>query len=37
MRLSPELRARTKAFASLIIRTYTQLPGKREEVAVLEK
>lgn len=37
MRLSPELRARTKAFASLIVRTYIQLPRKREEVAVLGK
>jgi hypothetical protein len=36
-RLNPELWVRTKAFASLIIRTYIQLPRKREEVAVLRK
>lgn len=37
MRLNEELRARTKAFASAIIRTYTQRPKGREEVAVLGK
>jgi four helix bundle protein len=37
MRLSPELRDRTKAFASLIVRTFIKLPRKREEVAVLGK
>lgn len=37
MRLSPELRARTKNFASLVVRTYIGLPRKRDEVAVLGK
>jgi four helix bundle protein len=37
MRLSTELRDRTKAFASLVVRTYIRLPRKREEVAVLGK
>jgi four helix bundle protein len=37
MRLSQELRDRTKAFASLIVRTFIKLPRKREEVAVLGK
>ena len=37
MRISSELRNRTKAFASLIVRTFIQLPRKREEVAVLGK
>lgn len=35
MRLSPELRARTKAFASEIIRFYTRLPRQRDEVRVV--
>ena len=37
MRISLELRTRTKAFASLIVRTFIALPKKREEVAVLGK
>ena len=37
MRLSDELRRRTKAFASGIIRLYIRLPRRREEVAVLGK
>jgi four helix bundle protein len=37
MRLSDDLRKRTKAFASGIIRLYIRLPRKREEVAVLGK
>ena len=37
MRLSEELRVRTKAFASAIVRAYIQLPKCREEVAVLGK
>jgi four helix bundle protein len=35
MRLSEDLRNRTKAFASLIIRFYVKLPREREEVRVL--
>jgi len=35
MRISPELRNRTKAFSSLVIRLYIALPLKRVEVAVL--
>lgn len=35
MRLTPELRDRTKKFASAIIRFYVQLPKDREEVSVL--
>jgi four helix bundle protein len=34
-RLSPELRDRTKRFASLVIRYYVKLPKGREEVKVL--
>jgi four helix bundle protein len=37
MRLSKELRARTKAYASGIIRLYVSLPGAREEVRILGK
>ena len=37
MRLSVELRERTKAFASLIVRMFVALPRRREEVAVLGK
>jgi len=37
MRLNEELRARTKAFASAIIRAYIHLPNGRDEVAVLGK
>ena len=37
MRLSEELRARTKRFASCIVRSYVALPRRREEVAVLGK
>jgi four helix bundle protein len=37
MRLSQELRSRTKALASDVIRAYIQLPRAREEVAVLGK
>jgi hypothetical protein len=37
MRLNEELRARTKAFASAIVRAYIQLPKGRDEVAVLGK
>jgi four helix bundle protein len=37
MRLSEELRTRTKAFASVIVRLYIRLPRCREEVAVLGK
>jgi four helix bundle protein len=37
MRLDASLRARSKAFASAIIRSYTGLPRRREEVAVLAK
>src|SRR5437763_12882248 len=35
MRLSPELRARTKRYASATIRLYVQLPRARKEVEVL--
>ena len=35
MRLSPELRERTKRYASAIIRLYVQLPRARKEVEVL--
>src|SRR5438067_8523092 len=35
MRLSPELRARTKRYASVTIRLYVQLPRARKEVEVL--
>src|SRR5271169_5252435 len=35
MRLSEELRQRTKAYASAVIRLYVQLPKPREEVRVL--
>jgi len=35
MRLTTELRDRTKAFASAVIRFYIQLPKEREEVSVL--
>ena len=37
MRLSEELRARTKQYASAIIRCYVKLPKEREEVRVLGK
>lgn len=37
MRLDKNLRDRTKAFASAIVRAYIALPRKREEVAVLGK
>jgi four helix bundle protein len=37
MRLSDDLRKRTKAFASGIARLYIRLPRRREEVAVLGK
>ena len=37
MRLAPELRERTKRFASQIIQIYVALPRQREEVAVLGK
>lgn len=37
MRLSSELRDRTKAFASAIIKIYISLPRQREEVQVLAK
>lgn len=37
MRLSEELRGRTKRYASEIIRFYVQLPKGREEVRVLGK
>jgi four helix bundle protein len=37
MRLDENLRARTKAFASSVIRIYIRLPRKREEVDVLGK
>lgn len=37
MRIRTELRKRTKSFASLVVRTFIQLPRKREEVAVLGK
>ena len=35
MRLTTELRDRTKSFASAVIRFYIHLPKEREEVAVL--
>ena len=35
MRLSQELRGRTKGYASAIIRCYVRLPKEREEVRVL--
>ncbi|PZR72013.1 MAG: four helix bundle protein [Chthoniobacterales bacterium] len=35
MRLSPELRERTKRYASAIVRLYVQLPRSRKEVEVL--
>lgn len=35
MRLSPELRNRTKAYASAIIRFFVELPKQREEVRAL--
>jgi four helix bundle protein len=35
MRLTEELRGRTKRYASAIIRLYVQLPKARKEVAVL--
>lgn len=35
MRLSEDLRGRTKRFASAVIRFYVQLPKQREEVAIL--
>ncbi len=37
MRLSEELRQRTKAFASRNVRLFIRLPRDREEVAVLAK
>jgi len=37
MRLSEELRGRTKSYASAIIRCYVKLPRAREEVRVLGK
>jgi hypothetical protein len=37
MRLSEELRGRTKNYASTVIRLYVQLPKAREEVRVLGK
>jgi four helix bundle protein len=37
MRLSEELRLRTKRYASAIIRCYVKLPKEREEVRVLGK
>jgi len=37
MRLPEELRLRTKAFASRIVRLFVKLPRKREEVAVLAR
>src|ERR1039457_4942714 len=37
MRLSDELRGRTKQYASAIIRVYVKLPNAREEVRVLGK
>lgn len=37
MRLDENLRNRTKAFASVIIRAYIRLPRQRDEVAVLGK
>ena len=37
MRLSQELRQRTKAFASGVVRLFVKLPRQREEVSVLGK
>jgi len=37
MRLSEELRGRTKRYASAVIRCYVKLPKEREEVRVLGK
>jgi four helix bundle protein len=37
MRLSEELRGRSKQYASAIIRCYVELPKEREEVRVLGK
>ena len=37
MRLSEELRGRTKKYASAVIRCYVKLPKAREEVRVLGK
>ena len=37
MRLSEELRSRTKAFAAKVIRLYVSLPKQREEVRVVGK
>jgi len=37
MRLSEELRGRTKQYASAIIRCYVKLPKERDEVRVLGK
>ncbi len=37
MRLPQELRDRTKAFASRVVRLFIRLPRQREEVAVLGK
>jgi hypothetical protein len=37
MRLSEELRGRTKRYASAIIRCYVKLPKEREEVSKLQE
>ncbi len=37
MRLTEELRARTKQYASAVIRLYVELPKAREEVRILGK
>ncbi len=37
MRLSNELRERTKAFASSVVRLFIRLPRNRDEVAILGK
>jgi four helix bundle protein len=37
MRLSNELRERTKAFASSVVRMFIRLPRNRDEVAILGK
>jgi four helix bundle protein len=37
MRITGELRSRSKAFASSIVRAFVSLPRQREEVAVLGK
>ena len=37
MRLSNELRSRTKAFASSIIRIFTKLPKNRDEITVISR